>query len=372
MNRWIKVVLVGLVLGLAANWWVRTRLFAPQPPEGATLGVDRGDVGVGLEVVATDLDVPWEVAFLPEGDFLVTERPGRLVRLAPDGAVRWRTDVPDVRARGEGGLLGLALDPAFGDTGWIYLYRTTETDNRVDRWTLGPGGELTDRTPVVDGIPVAAFHDGGRLHVGPDGMLWITTGDAGSAADARNPASLAGKILRVTPTGGTPETNPGGSIVWSLGHRNPQGLAWADDGTVWATEHGRSGFTSGLDEVNRIEAGGDYGWPEFQGDSVTAEVHAPVLHSGPSHTWAPSGAAWWNGRLFFGGLRGQALYDVAGLPGAPRLTVHFFREFGRIRQVRVGPDGMLYLLTGNRDGRGSPEDDDDRLLRLDPGVLQPR
>lgn len=371
--RWLRAVGVGLALGLAANAYIRHRLFAPGLPDDAIRGASAHAPGASIRTVADRLEVPWEVRFLPDGGFLVTERPGRLVRLDADGRRTWTTPVPDVRHRGEGGLLGLALDPDFPTNGWIYLYLTTASDNRIERWTVSPQGDLGSRRVLLDGIPAAGFHNGGRLEFGPDGMLWATTGDAGTPAAARDPASLAGKILRMTPEGGVPGDNPFGTVVWSVGHRNPQGLAWDLRGRLWSTEHGRSGVRSGLDEVNQVVAGGDYGWPDYQGDAAGEDVHAPALHSGPSSTWAPSGAAWLGARFFFGGLRGQALYEVQGLSAGrqPRLLVHFFGELGRIRQVRAGPDGMLYLLTNNRDGRGRPGPDDDRLLRLDPATLAP-
>lgn len=372
MGRLARVVLVALALGLAANWYLRTRLFAPRPPDDATLGASVRDVGDGYADVATGLEAPWEVRFLPDGGYLVTERPGRLVRLSADGRRIWATDVPDVRPRGEAGLLGLALDPAFEDTRRVYLYLTAADANRIEAWTLSADGGLSDRRVLVDGIPAAGFHDGGRLEIGPDGMLWATTGDAGDQASARSAGSLGGKILRMTLDGAPPPDDAEGDRIHSVGHRNPQGLAWDDAGRTWSTEHGRSGLGSGLDEVNLVRAGGDYGWPEFQGDASGDGTVPPVLHSGADHTWAPAGAAWQGGSLWFGGLRGEALYEVRGLPDAPALVVHFFGELGRIRQVRVGPDGMLYVLTNNRDGRGSPRDGDDRLVRVDPAGLRGR
>ncbi len=371
MKRLAGVVAVGLVLGLAAHWLVRNVVFGPSLPSGAEMGAGAAALGPALEDVATGLEAPWELAFLPDGDLLVTERPGRLVRLSPEGARRWTTEVPGVRPRGEGGLLGLALDPAYDEGGRIWLYLTAESENRVERWRLDADGTLSERTVVVDGIPAASFHDGGRIAFGPDGMLWITTGDAGAPGDARDPGSLAGKILRVRPDGEPAPGNPSGTAVWSLGHRNPQGLAWDADGSLWATEHGPSGLGSGFDEVNRIRAGADYGWPEGRGDDAPPGTVPPAAHSGADDTWAPSGAVVAGGSLWFGGLRGQALYELpleAGGPGT--LRVHLFGDLGRVRQVRRGPDGALWILTSNRDGRGRARDGDDRVVRVRPEALR--
>jgi glucose/arabinose dehydrogenase len=205
----------------------------------------------------------------------------------------------------------------------------------------------------------------------PDGYLYVTTGDARRAELAQDPASPAGSLLRLTDEGESPPDNPGHGPVWSWGHRNVQGLAWDDEGRLWATEHGRSGLRSGLDEVNLIEPGRNYGWPAVEGDDHGDPFEAPVLHSGPDHTWAPAGAAWLEGSLFFGGLRGEALYQARMQSDEVlELRAHFYGEFGRIRAVTVGPDGGLYFTTSNRDGRGRTRDGDDRVVRI--GLEEPR
>ena len=391
LARWTGIVLVAVVLGLGAQWVVRQVVFGPSLPPDAETGASAAELGEGLEGVATDLEVPWELVFLPGGDLMVTERPGRLVRLAPDGTVRWRTEVPGVRARGEGGLLGLVLVPGFDDEGEVVLYLTAEGENRVERWRLDAEGGLSHRRVLLDGIPAASFHDGGRLAVGPEGLLWVTTGDAGEPGSAQDPASLAGKVLRITLEGVAASGNPSGTRVFTSGHRNAQGLAWDPDGTAWVTEHGPSGVSSGRDEINRLEPGGNYGWPQVRGDETAPGTLPPILHSGDA-TWAPSGAVIHAGALWFGGLRGEALYELPldGPPGneppgdehfgdeysgpdgavAGPLRVHLFRDLGRIRQVGAGPEGDLWILTGNRDGRGRPRSDDDRILRVDPGLLR--
>lgn len=318
-----------------------------------------------IAVIARDLDVPWDLAFLPGGDLLVTERPGRLVRLSPSGERRWAVPVEGVRASGEGGQLGLALHPSFEENRWIYVYFTAEAENRIERYRLGEDGALLDRAVILDGIPAAPVHDGGRIAFGPDGLLYATTGDAGGGGRAQDPTSLGGKILRMTDEGDPAPGNPLGGYVYTMGHRNVQGIAWADDGTMWATEHG----ARARDELNRIEAGANYGWPEVQGDETAEGFRSPVAHSGSEETWAPAGMAWTDGRIFFVGLRGRSLYEAVPQGGGASVTPHLHDRFGRLRDVKVGPDGMLWVLTNNTDGRGDPRAGDDKLVRIDPGSL---
>lgn len=322
------------------------------------------------ESVATNLDIPWEIAFMPDGSLLVTERPGRLVKISQNKTV---IPIQGVHHVGEGGLLGLALHPNFSQNNWLYLYLTTRTDgnlfNRVERYRLD-NTTLTDRTVILDNIPGSQFHDGGRLAFGPDGLLYITTGDAGREDLAQDTASLAGKILRIRDDGSIPADNPFQNAVYSYGHRNPQGLAWDGAGNLWATEHGRSGVQSGFDEINLITPGTNYGWPTIQGDKTRPGMQRPAIHSGPDETWAPSGATILGTTLLFAGLRGEALYR-ATLAGSTvqNLVAHFPEQFGRLRTVARGPDGFIYILTNNRDGRGQPKADDDKIIRLNPATL---
>lgn len=344
---------------------------AGEPPENAR-GLSLRDLGDSdLTVVARDLEVPWEIAFLPDGGLLVTERRGQLTRIVGDQ--RRNFPVEGVHQAGESGLMGLALHPEFATNSLIYLYYTISDgrglENRVVRYRLGSAG-LADPMVIVSGIPAERFHDGGRIAFGPDGYLYVTTGDATDGAVAQDRQSLGGKILRVRSNGALPPDNPFGNAVYSYGHRNPQGLAWDDRRRLWSTEHGRSGGASGYDELNLIEKGGNYGWPAAEGDQHPAGTVPPVLHSGPDYTWAPAGAAFAGGSVFVGGLRGEALYEVRLRDeGMPELRVHFAKELGRIRTVRLGPDGMLYLATSNRDGRGLPRGGDDQIMRVDPSVF---
>lgn len=320
-----------------------------------------------VSVVATGLRIPWGIAFLPGGDLLVTERPGKVLRI---GADKKGYAVEGVRHAGEGGLLGIALHPDFAANHFVYLYMTTsegKLQNVVERYTFANDQLTFDRT-ILSGIPAANNHDGGRLAFGPDGFLYVTTGDAENADNAQNTKSLAGKILRLRDDGSVPEDNPFGNAVWSYGHRNPQGLAWDASGQLWATEHGRSVPLSGYDELNKIAKGGNYGWPEIQGDAGRERMTKPVLHSGASDTWAPASLAFLGGSLYFGGLRGEALYETKAA-GTPFLETHFKNTYGRIREVALGPDGFLYLTTSNTDGRGSPKTGDDRVIRVDPRSL---
>lgn len=369
-------VVVGLVLGLAYLFrdpLLRAVVFRRADPPQQQKGRSLADVPPdAVTVVARDLETPWDLEFLGNGDLLVTERPGRLVRIGADG--RRSYAIEGVREYGEGGLMGLALHPEFATNGWIYVYFTATvggaTENRVERYRLTREG-LDDRTVILAGIPAAPFHDGGRIEFGPDGLLYVSTGDAGSSGRAQDRRSLAGKILRVTDDGGPAADNPFGTTVYSFGHRNPQGLAWDAEGRFWATEHGRSGLRSGMDELNRIEKGSNYGWPEIEGDAAAPGMELPITHSGPDYTWAPSGLAYRDGALFFGGLRGEALYEarIAG-DGVAELRAHFVGEFGRIRDVRIGPDDRLYFTTSNRDGRGRVREGDDRIVRVDPTIFE--
>ena len=314
--------------------------------------------------LASGLRAPWSVVRLDDGGALISQRDGgEVLEMTASGELREAGVVPGVVSGGESGLHGLAvLDDE--DVRWLYAYHGAEDDNRVVRMPLtgDPGSLALDVEAlevVIEGIPRASNHDGGRIAFGPDGMLYVATGDAGERDRARDRNSLAGKILRVTPTGEPAPGNPFGTAVYSLGHRNVQGLAWTADGTLWASEFGQSTW----DELNRIEAGGDYGWPDHEGFARVDDAVDPVAVWAPGEA-SPSGIAVLDDVVLVAGLRGERLwiYDTK-TPSVEPWAV-YSGEFGRLRDVIAGPDDTFWVLTSNTDGRGSPGADDDRLLQL--------
>lgn len=352
----LVVAVIAVIAGIAIRQAFSRDTETPQASDvaGGTLGT-----------LANGLDTPWDIAFLPSGDTLVTERSGTLRRY---GSVERSYQVDEVSEKGEGGLLGIAVHPEYEKNAYVYLYFTSAKGdsiiNRIFRYTLSAEGLVFDRA-IIDGIPGGSNHNGGRIAFGPDGMLYATAGEGGVEERAQDRDSLAGKILRLNDDGSIPADNPFGTAIWSWGHRNPQGLAWDDQGRLWATEHGRSGAKSGYDELNLIEKGANYGWPLIEGDETRDGMKAPALHSGPSTTWAPCGIAYYDGKLYFAGLRGQALYEVPVADDGKlgELTARYAGEYGRLRAAASHGD-MLYFSTSNRDGRGKPQEGDDRVFML--------
>jgi glucose/arabinose dehydrogenase len=340
-----------------------------QPPNLPTPSGAPESPATFMDVVAEGLEVPWGLDFLPDGSAIVGERSGRILQIpvAEDGTTGAPEELlqVDVDDAGEGGLLGIAVSPGYAEDHSVYLYYTTGEDNRIAR--IDPTTDAAPE-PVLTGIPSGENHNGGALEFGPDGFLYAATGDAGNGDTAQDPDSLGGKILRITTAGAPAEGNPDAdSPVYSLGHRNIEGLAWSGAGALYATEFGQDV----ADEVNLIEPGANYGWPHYEGPGNDPAYRDPVV------SWEPfeascAGAVFLEDSLVTACLRGQRLwivpFDQSGAAGEPQAAV--VGEFGRLRSVAMGPDGMLWVTTSNRDGRCVEErgctanEADDRIIRF--------
>lgn len=347
------------------------------------------DTQLQATTVVQDLRVPWEMRFLPDGRLLVTERAGRLLEVDVTSGNVKEIGTVAVEASGEGGLLGLAIDPDFPSSPYIYMSYThsggRDRQNRVSRFQLNgydsPAGlALGSETILLDGIPAGSIHDGSRVAFGPDGYLWVTTGDSGDGNLAQDPQSLAGKVLRITKDGRPAPDNPfvgksfPASLVYTLGHRNPQGLTFHPiTGHAYLTEHG----PSDNDEINRLEPGGNYGWPGQRGATGKAGFVDPVASWTP--TIAPAGALFYSvdkiaalkGAFVFVTLKESDMRVLLpttadDFKAVREELVVFDGQFGRLRAIAVGPDGFLYIATSNLDGRGDPRPGDDRILRVAP------
>ena len=361
-----------LVLALLAASGCTSRPQGGAPsPQAPTLGPSPAAdadtwwrAGSATGTLASGLDAPWSAVPLTDGGALISQRgDGTVLELTADGDLRLAGTIPGVVSGGESGLHGLALREA-GETTLLYAYFGAAEDNRVVRMPLQgePGSyALGPAEVVVEGIPRASTHDGGRLAFGPDGYLYVTTGDAQQSDAAQDPNALGGKILRVTPDGDPAPGNPWGGAVYTMGHRNVQGIAWTSDGTLWASEFGQNTW----DELNRIDAGANYGWPVVEGVGGRADFVDPVV------TWAtseasPSGIAAYGNTVFVAGLRGERLWQIDTRDGEAVGSAVAALEgaHGRLRDVIALPDASLWVLTGNTDGRGTPREGDDLLLRV--------
>jgi glucose/arabinose dehydrogenase len=349
------VVLAVLVAaGLGAAYYCGKIFTNPTVTAGPPVTVPTAAV----QTLSTHLEAPWGIAFLPDRTALVTERDStRVLSVKPDGAVTEVARIAEADPGGEGGLLGIAVSPDYDRDRYVYVYYTAARDNRIARLRLGESPQV-----IFSGIPKAGNHNGGRIAFGPDGRLYVGTGDAGDRDGAQDRGFLGGKILRLNPDGSPASGNPFGTAVYSYGHRNVQGLAWDSSGQLFAAEFGQNRY----DELNRIQAGGNYGWPVVEGTGNDSRFVNPIA------TWAtsdasPSGIAISGDRVYIACLRGTKLYRI-GTDGSGAQAL-LAGEFGRLRAVAVAPDQSLWVLTSNRDGRGSPTADDDRIIRLDPAQL---
>lgn len=326
------------------------------------------------------IDTPWEMTFAPDGSMFVTQRPGSIAIIDNGNLKVWLKLDSVVVEAGESGLFGIAVDPSYEQNGYVYFgYTYAEQKsplklvNKIVRYRNDSGSPVFDKV-LLDGIPGNHLHNIGAFEFGPDGMLYVTSGEIFQPQLAQDPASLNGKILRMTRDGEVPADNPfPGSYAYSLGHRNPQGIAFhPETNALWSTEHGPSEEQGCcMDEVNRIEAGGNYGWPIIRGSEEQDGLIPPATYSGDTITWAPTGGFFvtqgeWAGSMLFTGLRGQALYRVVFNSTDPNkidaVERYLYRKLGRLRNVVEGPDGRIYIAVSNQDGRGDPLGIDDRIV----------
>jgi glucose/arabinose dehydrogenase len=328
-----------------------------------------------------NLNTPWQIAFATDGRIFFTERPGR-VRVMKNGVLETWLDLTNVVEVGESGLLGIALDPNFSTNGYVYIAYTYSTpasqfNNRLVRCkenTVTKKG--AEERILIDEIRGQRNHNGGPIKFGPDGKMYWTVGDGFDDTRPQDLNSLNGKILRLNGDGTIPADNPfPNSFVWTYGHRNVQGLAWQEGtNTLFVTEHGPSSPTECCnDEINIVEKGKNYGWPLIKGLQTRAGMETPIFYSGTSVTWAPSGAIFvksgkWKGSFLFVGLRGETLYrgviDPSNNRKILRLEEYLKQTYGRLRDIAEGPDGKFYICVSNRDGRGTPKAEDDRIITL--------
>ncbi len=382
----LVLMFAAAILFSASVYWLKLPPFY-QNKTATIEPMGEREVAYTVEEVVGGLEVPWGIVFTSDSRMLVSERPGR-IRMVENGSAGWRIAAkplhifPEVSTGGEEGLMSLALHPNYAQNKFVYASYAYERSGdmfvKIVRFT-DAGESAENITTIIDNIPAAQYHAGCELSFGPDGKLYITTGDAIDRDLAQDMDSLAGKILRINDDGSVPSDNPfSGSPIWSYGHRNPQGISWDGEGNLYSTEHGPSGFdgAGGGDEVNRIVKGGNYGWPLVSHEKTREGTIASIALYTPAE--APASALVYSGKvfpqfknnLFFGALRGEGLWRVQFDPSNPDSVRGqeklFDGEYGRIREVTEGRDGFIYFTTSNRDGRGSAARNDDRVFRIIP------
>jgi len=380
------LILAALISGAIYFFYMGPRLPRGEVHQIGEMSSELESVPHDIEEVVGGLEVPWSVVFTSPTRILVAERPGR-IRIVENGKLLEKPlhTFPEVVSQSEEGLMSLALHPEYAQNKFVYAVYAYRTErgfwDRVVRFRE-EGDRVLDMTTIFDGIPSAQYHAGSRIAFGPDGKLYITTGDATDKEIAQDLQSLGGKILRVNDDGTIPKDNPfPNSAIWSYGHRNPQGIAWRGV-ELYETEHGPSIVDGppGGDEVNRIVKGGNYGWPLVSHEKTLPNTVSPLLVFTPAE--APASAMIYSGKvfpqfknnLFFGGLIGEGLVRVVFNDSDPDAIVSYEKmsdvDFGRIRDVTESPDGYIYFTTSNRDGRGEPKPNDDRIFRIVPKGIQ--
>jgi quinoprotein glucose dehydrogenase len=376
-----KIIWLGLIIVLIFSLSVQAQIRVGEFPQNVEDEFNLEPSDIEVENWLENLNVPWELIFLPESSrALITERDGRILQVK-NGELQSEIYLElDINSRGEGGLMGMAHHPDFPEEPYIYIMYTYTSNssnlyNRVSRFK-DEGNQAVEEEIIIDQIPAGNNHNGGRIAFGPDEMLYITTGDTFNRDIAQDLNNLGGKILRLTPEGDIPTDNPfSNSPVYSLGHRNPQGLTWdPETGDLFISDHGPSG-EDGLrakDRIKMVNAGDNFGWPDKIGYFENSEYANPLI------MWEdpvpPSGMTFYQGKLYVGTLRSQSLVQISLSKEKEEYDIgkieHLFNDgsgssvYGRIRTAVKGPDGYLYFLTNNRDGRGRPRNRDDKILRF--------
>ncbi len=358
-QQWIVWLGIVLLIAVAAStfYWSTNQETSKEDVE-MNRDIEREfDDSLDNQVISRNLSTPWSIVFYNETPLISSRDTGQIYEIAEDGTSRVVGTIADAVHRGEGGLLGLAIYHSN-----LYAYYTTNEDNRVSRYSLSENqGSLaiSHQETIIDGLPSASYHNGGRIAFGPDEMLYVTVGDAGDTNRAQDLSAYHGKILRMTPDGDVPEDNPfENSLIYSYGHRNPQGLTWDEEGVMYSSEFGQNQW----DELNVIKAGANYGWPIVEGMEENDTFELPVQQWQVSEA-SPSGMTYADGRLFLANLRGTVLRVVSTDDLATSHT-YFNEIYGRIRDVAIAPDGKLWFITNNTDGRGTPSSDDDRIISV--------